>query len=149
MIGIDTNVIVYAEGVNDPERQAAALVLLSGIPRDQIVISVQVVGELFNVLTKRGVAREQARQRALFWKESLAIRETSLPLMDVAMRFATEHRVRIWDALILAAAAEARCDLLLSEDFQDGFAWRGVTVVNPFAEKPHKLLAKLMRNRTP
>ncbi|WP_205963481.1 PIN domain-containing protein [Roseicella aquatilis] len=31
------------------------------------------------------------------------------------------------------SAAEAECRLLLSEDIQDGFTWRGVTVRNPFA----------------
>ena len=40
-----------------------------------------------------------------------------------------------------AVAADAGCRLLLSEDLQDGFTWRGVTVVDPFADKPHPLLA--------
>ena len=44
----------------------------------------------------------------------------------------------------LAAAAEAGCRLLLSEDLQDGFTWSGVTVVNPFAEKKHELLAGIL-----
>jgi predicted nucleic acid-binding protein len=145
MIAVDTNVLVYAEGIDDRTRQTRARQILSRIPREQIVISIQVIGETFNVLTRRGVPREEARQRALRWKESLAIQETSPSLMDTAMEAAEIHRIRIWDALILAAAAEARCDLLLSEAFQDGFAWRGVTVVNPFAEKPHKMLARLLR----
>jgi predicted nucleic acid-binding protein len=50
----------------------------------------------------------------------------------------------IWDALILAVAAENRCRLLLSEDFQAGFTWRGVTVVNPFAAQPSPLLKGLL-----
>jgi hypothetical protein len=33
----------------------------------------------------------------------------------------------------LAVAAKGSCRLLLSEDLQDGFSWRGVTVANPFA----------------
>lgn len=148
MIAVDTNVLVYAEGINDRTRRDAARRLLSCIPREQIVISVQVIGELFNVLAKRGIPSDEARQRTLRWKESLAVQETSLSLMDAAMDTAAAHRIRIWDALILTVAAEARCDLLLSEDFQDGFAWRGVTVVNPFAKKPHKLLARLIRDQT-
>ena len=35
--------------------------------------------------------------------------------------------------MILNAAADAGCALLLSEDMRPGFAWRGVTVANPFA----------------
>ena len=47
----------------------------------------------------------------------------------------------IWDALILSVAADHKCRLLLSEDFQHGFTWRGVTVVDPFTSPPHPLLA--------
>lgn len=50
-----------------------------------------------------------------------------------------------WDALILAVAAENHCRLLLSEDFQNGFTWRGVTVVNPFVEPRSPLLAGWLR----
>jgi hypothetical protein len=34
--------------------------------------------------------------------------------------------------------------LLLSEDIQAGFTWRGVTVVNPFAAQPSPLLKGLL-----
>jgi predicted nucleic acid-binding protein len=49
----------------------------------------------------------------------------------------------MWDALIMSVAAENKCRLLISEDFQNGFTWRGVTVVNPFdtKAKTYKLLA--------
>jgi predicted nucleic acid-binding protein len=42
--------------------------------------------------------------------------------------------------VIFAAAAASGCRLLLSEDMQDGFTWRGVTVANPFAAKRNELL---------
>ena len=35
--------------------------------------------------------------------------------------------------------------MLLSGDMQDGFVWRGVTVVNPFAATPHPMLVDLLR----
>ncbi len=44
----------------------------------------------------------------------------------------TDHHLNIWDAMIFAAAAEAGCDVLLSEDMQDGFLWGGVRVISPF-----------------
>lgn len=52
---------------------------------------------------------------------------------DEAMEVATAHRLAFWDAVMLAAAAQANCRILLSEGLQDGFTWRGVTVRNPFA----------------
>jgi len=41
-------------------------------------------------------------------------------------------------------AAEQRCRLLLSEDFQHGFTWHAATVVNPFVAPKHKLLSSLL-----
>jgi predicted nucleic acid-binding protein len=52
--------------------------------------------------------------------------------------------LQMWDALILVVAAEQHCRIVISEDFQDGFTWRGVTVVNPFASEPSPLLAGLL-----
>ena len=48
---------------------------------------------------------------------------------------------------VAAASAEAECRLLLSEDLEEGFTWRGVTVTNPFAPTLHPLLASLLRAR--
>ena len=56
---------------------------------------------------------------------------------------ACDHGLTIWDSVVLAASAEAECRLLLSEDLQEGFTWRGVTVTNPFAPTLHPLLAAL------
>jgi predicted nucleic acid-binding protein len=144
-IALDTNVLVYAEGIDDLQRRTTAKGLLAQLPRELLVVSVQVLGELFNVLTRRNVPRELARARVAYWRESLSIHETSCELMDAALDLAADHRLSVWDALVLAAAGEARCDLLLSEDFQEGFAWRGVTVINPFAIAPHKRLASLLK----
>ncbi len=43
-----------------------------------------------------------------------------------------QNRLSVWDAAILDAAADAGCELLLSDDLQHGFRWRGTTAVNPF-----------------
>jgi len=59
------------------------------------------------------------------------------------MDLTVDHQISMWDALIMSVAAENKCRLLISEDFQNGFTWRGVTVVNPFdtTAKTYKLLA--------
>lgn len=56
------------------------------------------------------------------------------------MELCVDHQIDTWDALILAVAAEHRCTMLLSEDMQHGFVWRGVCVVNPFAVPTHARL---------
>ena len=51
---------------------------------------------------------------------------------------------QIGDALIVSVCAESKCRVLLSEDMQHGFAWGGVTIVNPFTHPTHpRLLATL------
>ena len=64
--------------------------------------------------------------------------------MVSATDLVSDHGLTIWDSVVLAASAEAECRLLLSEDLQEGFTWRGVTVTNPFAQKLHPLLAALL-----
>jgi predicted nucleic acid-binding protein len=145
-VALDTNIIAYAEGIADPARQARALEILSHIPREMFLISIQVVGELFNVLTKRKVPRPRAKERVLYWTQALAVVDTTQDLMAASVDLAAEHHLRVWDAVVLVAAAEAQCELLLSEDFQNGFAWRGVTVVNPFSPKPHPVLNAFLKS---
>jgi predicted nucleic acid-binding protein len=61
-----------------------------------------------------------------------------------AIELATAHRLGIWDSVIVAASIAAGCQLLLSEDMQDGFSWSGLTVVNPMMDTVHPLLAVVL-----
>jgi len=144
-VALDTNVLAYAEGTNGGEKKQAALGLIEALPGDSIVLPVQALGELFDVLVlkaKRPAAN--ARAALLGWRDAYAVIDTSAIVMLNAADLATDHRLRIWDAGILSAAAEAECRLLLSEDLQEGFTWRGVTVTNPFASTRHSLLSALL-----
>ena len=64
--------------------------------------------------------------------------------MLAAADLAIDHQLSIWDSVVLFAAAESGCRLLLTEDMQEGFTWKGVTVTNPFATSKHELLAALL-----
>jgi predicted nucleic acid-binding protein len=66
--------------------------------------------------------------------------ETSPAVLLAAIELATQHRLGIWGAVILAGAAAAGCRFLLSEDMQSGFTWSGVTVTDPFSAARHELL---------
>lgn len=143
-VALDTNILVYAEGINGDPKQAAALEMVERLPKDSIVLPVQVLGELFQVLVgKAGRPRDKARAAILGWRSAFPLIETSPAIMLAAADLATDHQLSIWDSVILAAASQADCHLLLSEDLQDGFTWGGVTVVNPFASPQHTLLEVL------
>lgn len=144
---LDTNILAYAEGVNDADRAAMALDLLARLPQDETVIPVQVLGELFTVLVRKANRSPiEAREAILQWRDTFAVANTTPDVMFKAADLAADHRLSIWGAVILCAASSAGCRLLLSEDMQDGFTWGGVTVVNPFAANPHPLLAAMLEN---
>jgi len=144
-IAIDTNVLVYAEGLNGVERRDAALALLQQLDPETTYLPAQVLAELFHVLVRKArLTRAAAERIVLSWGETFPIIETSSDVTLLAMTLSRDHDVSTWDAIILAAAADARCRVLLSEDLQDGFCWGGVTVVNPFAAPPHDRLRRLL-----
>src|SRR5262245_8261950 len=122
-----------------------ALELVQKLPNGSAMLPVQVLGELFSLLVRKaGRSRASARNAILTWNDAFPAIETSAAVMLVAADLATNHQLGIWDAIVLAAAASARCRLLLSEDLQDGFTWGGVTVANPFAPSRHALLDALL-----
>lgn len=126
----DTNVLVYVIGERDRRTETAEALLAAGG-----MISVQVLNELANV------AR---RKLAMSWEEideALAAVRTLCPsplpltadLHDSGRRIAAKYRYSIYDGLIAAAALEAECDTLYSEDMQDGQVLEeSVTIRNPF-----------------
>lgn len=144
-VALDTNILAYAEGVNGTGRRDTALDLVRRLPQASVVIPVQILGELFNVLVRKaGRTRADARNALLGWRDTFPVAATSPEIMLAAADLAMDHQLGIWDAVILSAASQARCRLLLSEDLQDGFTWGGVTVVNPFATPRHALLGALL-----
>ncbi len=144
-IALDTNVLAYAEGVNGSERRDAALALVRRLPQAAAVIPVQALGELFNVLVRKGrKSRREARDALMSWRDAFPVVATSTEVMLAAADLAADHQLGIWDAVILSTASQWGCRLLLSEDLQEGFTWAGVTVVNPFSSPQHALLGALL-----
>lgn len=147
-VGVDSNVLAYAEGVNGAERRDAALDVLRKLPPEAIIIPVQALGELFNVLVRKaGKSRRIARNAVLSWSDAFPVAETSREITLRATDLAMDHQLGIWDAVIMSTASQAGCRVLLSEDFQEGFTWGGVTVANPFASSRHTLLNALLADR--
>lgn len=143
-VAVDTNILAYAEGVNGSQNRDAAIALLEALPPESTLIPVQALGELFTVLVRKaGKSRAEAAAAVLGWGDAFALIETSNDVLLAATDLADAHQLSLWDAVMVSAAADARCRLLLSEDLQDGFTWRGVTVTNPFAPRRHPLLEAL------
>ena len=145
-IAFDTNILIYAEGANGEQPRQAALNVIARARSETLVVPAQVLGELFNVLERKAkYSREAARKAVLDWADLCVVADTTSEILLTAADLAVKHKLQIWDAVILSVASQAGCQILLSEDMHDGFTWGGVTVVNPFVEKPNPLLAVLLK----
>ena len=144
---VDTNILAYAEGVDDPARGRIARDVLGRVVPAGAVVAVQTLGELFNVLRRKAkYTPARARLAVSEWHSVFDVVGTTPDLFTKAVDLAADHHFDIWDAIILSVASAAGCRLLLSEDLQDGFTWGGVTVVNPFADQLHPLLSAALDN---
>ncbi len=146
-IALDTNVLAYAEGIGDQTRRDTSLLLLERLPVNDVLLPAQTLGELYRVLTGK-VRRNpgKSREAILSWADSYDVADSSWAAFQSALDLGVDHGLQIWDALILAVAAEHSCRLLLSEDLQHGFTWRGVSVVNPYADTIHPLLERALND---
>jgi predicted nucleic acid-binding protein len=144
-IAIDTNILCYAEGVNGAAPMIEAINLFKRLPTESIVIPAQSLLELFNVLVRKaGFSRADAVPKVTQWIIGYQTASTTSALIATAMELAVRHEFQIFDAMILAAAAEAKCGLLVTEDMHDGFTWNGVTITNPFKPNRHVWLDVLL-----
>ena len=128
---LDTNVLVYATLSDDPRRLPAERVLESGG-----VVSVQVLNEFVSVARGK-LNRSWDRIEAtldLIKSKVGRVRAVTLATHERAVGLARDHRLSFYDALIVAAAIEGRCDTLLTEDMQHGRVIDGLTILNPFRE---------------
>jgi predicted nucleic acid-binding protein len=126
----DTNIIVYAQS-DDGEKSKTARAILESAP----VISTQVVNETIAALTsKYRFTKPDAYELAIGLMDLCEVVSVDKRTICEAMTLALRYQLSHWDALIVAAAIEAGCDLLYSEDMQNGQVFNDqVTVIDPFA----------------
>jgi predicted nucleic acid-binding protein len=128
---LDSNVLLYASLQPDPRSEAArALLARRGI------ISVQVLNEFANVAARK--LRRPWREVTDALAAIRALCPPPLPLTfaihESGIAIANRTRYQFYDALIIAAALEAGCATLFSEDLHDGQVIDGrLTIRNPFA----------------
>lgn len=133
MIGVDTNVLIYACDQADPRRQTIALNLITNT-RDGVLLW-QVACEFLSAsrkLSKLGFTSTHAWSRLAEFRDLLPL---VLPTDGNLARAKELHLTRgasLWDALILAACVEADVDTFYSEDLPGFDDFDGVRVVNPF-----------------
>jgi predicted nucleic acid-binding protein len=129
----DTNVLVYTDDKAAPAKQRRALDLIAEHRRAKTgVVSLQVLQEYFVTVTRKlhldpGIARRKVELIAEF---DIAFPEVADILAAIDLH--RLHGVSFWGALVLRAAKQAGCSILLSEDMQGNREIDGVQIVNPF-----------------
>lgn len=130
---LDTNVLVYAFAAGD-RRSARAEALLA----DGGVIGVQVLNEFTNVARRKLDWSWQQVEATLVVIDELVgpARPLTAEIHAQAVKIARDHGLSFYDALIVAAASEADCEVLCSEDLQHGQRFGRLVVSNPFLTPP-------------
>ena len=133
---LDTNVFLYEFDAGDRRKAKRASELVrSAVSTGRGVVSYQVVQEFFGVaLTKFAkpfttIGAEEYFSGIL--KPLLAVHSSQRLFLD-ALRIREQHQFAWYDSLIVAAAQQADCSILFTEDMQHGRRIGDLTIENPF-----------------
>ena len=130
---LDSNILLYASScaAEDREKREAAEKL---ILETRFALSTQVLQEyIANALRKKALGiTERNIDATLEVALHCLVIPITLELVVVATRIRRRYELTQWDATIIAAAKEAGCERVYSEDFNQGQTYDGIKVVNPF-----------------
>ena len=134
---LDTNVLVYLFDHEVPAKTERARNLLEQAEPGELVLSAQVLGEFYVVVTRkleRPLDSSQATQ-AVDWLALFPVIPIGAALVKTAIQTSRASQVSYWDGLILATAAAGGCERLLTEDLKHGQVFESVRVENPFRDQ--------------
>ena len=130
----DTNILVYAYDSHLPDKQQKAQnIVLSGVREGNGVLSTQVLGEFFMVVTKKinkPLSVSDARD-IIKYMGRMKVQEIDVLIVERALDTLERYKISYWDALIIAAAERAQCKRILSEDLNAGQIYHGIEITNP------------------
>jgi predicted nucleic acid-binding protein len=131
----DTNVLVYLFDRDEPAKAARSRELHEAYSDRRAVLSTQVLQEFYAIATRklRSPLEERVALGALRDYAEFPLVVVTPPLVLAAAARSHEDRLSFWDSLIVEAAIEAKAEVLLSEDLQDGRMFGPLRVRNPFA----------------
>ena len=132
----DTNILVYQLDKKSPAKREMCRSLVRKTAYDgEAVISTQVLQEFHVVATNRLHIAPVVSKSIIHTIENMEIVTIGKELINEAIDASLQYKLSFWDALILVAAESARCEILYSEDFNDGQIMRNVRVLNPLKDQ--------------
>ena len=132
----DTNILVYEFERKEPKKKAIAKRLLAEWrPSGRMVISVQVLQELYVVLTRKmGIAEEDAASIVQQYAKLPTVIGADPALVLRGIEISQRYKISYWDALIVSAALRGGCRIIFTEDLSHGMKIEGIEIVNPFGK---------------
>jgi predicted nucleic acid-binding protein len=126
---VDTNILVYAMVPGDPRSSIADSIL-----RTRPVINVQNLNEFANVTRRKLKWTWNRIEEALETIHEICgpPRPVTHSIHRSAIEIARIHNFSVYDALSVAAALEAGCTTVYSEDMHDGQKIRSLAIRTPF-----------------
>lgn len=126
----DTHILIYSISERDARADVAEDLLAAGGH-----ISVQVLNEFASVARRKLKMSWEEISESLIYIRGLCqpVTPLTVAIHEAALKIAAKYGYNIYDALILAAALDAGCDTVYSEDMQDGQKIGPMTIRNPFA----------------
>jgi len=135
MNAVDTNVLIYSIDARDSVKRRCALDLLESLPETETMIPWQVACEVAAVIRSMAAAgkfRGDYSEAVSALRSCFPIVLPQLSALERSLRIQVRDQVSPWDALLIAACADAGVTRLFTEDMQGQRAIEGVTLVNPF-----------------
>ena len=129
---IDTNILVYAEASDEPDKQRAALALLKHLFESATgVLSTQVLKEYCNVALKKLKLPPEHIWAQLDLYELFEIVQVTPAIIRSGLQLHQTRSLAFYDALVLASAQAAGCSVLYTEDMNTNEVVGSVRIVNP------------------
>lgn len=133
---VDTNILVYAYNVDEEEKHAQASALIKNLwDKKTGVLSLQVLQEFYVTVTQKIRKPISSSEARVIIEDHVAVWEIIEPTANTliaALEAQANYQLHFWDAMIFAAAKEARAKVVYTEDFQHGRKIEGVQFINPF-----------------
>lgn len=123
----DTNIFVYADDAREPIKQKIAReILREAIRHREAIVSSQVVLEFAaNLIRVLGRNPTESAERIRMF-ESMHCVSVTPKIAIRGLDLMKTHSISVWDSTIIAAALEAGCETLYSEDFSSAMKLDGL-----------------------
>ncbi|MBN1959778.1 MAG: PIN domain-containing protein [Deltaproteobacteria bacterium] len=133
---LDTNIFVYTFDNSSPQKKEHCIDLVQkALTSCNGLISSQVVQEFCNLAMRKFVVPFSCSECHMYLDEVLLPLCRVYPsenLYHIAIQLCERYLLSWYDSLIVAAAVQAGCDIIYTEDLQHGMQISDVKICNPF-----------------